>query len=202
MRLVARADEISLTEGLLFERRVFILCFPQRPERRHGCLHRKTAQALRVNSASKAGEIMAEDIFITAAARTAMGSFQGALRDLTAPEIGGTAIAAVVEQQDVDKTLIDEVIMGCVLPAGLGQAPARQASFAGGLSESVPCTTVNKMCGSGMKAVMLGYDQIKAGGADIIIAGGMESMSNAPICLQRRAPAHVSGIKIWLITCF
>ena len=123
---------------------------------------------------------MAEDIFITAAARTAMGSFQGALRDLTAPEIGGKTIAAVVDQQGVDKTLIDEVIMGCVLPAGLGQAPARQASFAGGLSESVPCTTVNKMCGSGMKAVMLGYDQIKAGGADIIIAGGMESMSNAP----------------------
>ncbi|MBL81842.1 MAG: acetyl-CoA C-acyltransferase [Rhodospirillaceae bacterium] len=123
---------------------------------------------------------MAEDIFITAAARTAMGGFQGALKDLTAPEIGGAAIAAVVGQQSVDKTLIDEVIMGCVLPAGLGQAPARQASFAGGLSESVPCTTVNKMCGSGMKAVMLGYDQIKAGEANMIIAGGMESMSNAP----------------------
>ena len=123
---------------------------------------------------------MAEDIFITAATRTAMGGFQGALRDLTAPEIGGTAIAAVVEQQGADKALIDEIIMGCVLPAGLGQAPARQASFAGGLPDSVPCTTVNKMCGSGMKAVMLGYDQIKAGGADMIIAGGMESMSNAP----------------------
>ena len=81
---------------------------------------------------------MAEDIFITAAARTPMGSFQGALRDLTAPEIGGAAIAAVVEKQGADKTLIDEVIMGCVLPAGLGQAPARQASFAGGLSASVP----------------------------------------------------------------
>ena len=135
---------------------------------------------------------MAEDIFITAAARTAMGSFQGALRDLTAPEIGGTAIAAVVDQQGVDKTLIDEVIMGCVLPAGLGQAPARQASFAGGLSESVPCTTVNKMCGSGMKAVMLGYDQIKAGGADIIIAGGMESMSNAPyLSAKARAGARI-----------
>ena len=135
---------------------------------------------------------MAEDIFITAAARTAMGSFQGALRDLTAPEIGGTAIAAVVDQQSVDKNLIDEVIMGCVLPAGLGQAPARQASFAGGLSESVPCTTVNKMCGSGMKAVMLGYDQIKAGGADIIIAGGMESMSNAPyLSAKARAGARI-----------
>ena len=87
---------------------------------------------------------MAEDIFITAAARTAMGSFQGALRDLTAPEIGGAAIAAVVEQQGVDKTLIDEVIMGCVLPAGLGQAPARQASFAGGLSNLYPAPQSTK----------------------------------------------------------
>lgn len=123
---------------------------------------------------------MAEDVFITAAARTAMGGFQGALSPLSAPEIGGAAIAAALAQQQDDKELIDDVIMGCVLPAGLGQAPARQASFAGGLSESVPCTTVNKMCGSGLKAVMLGYDQIKSGGADMIIAGGMESMSNAP----------------------
>ena len=123
---------------------------------------------------------MAEDVFITAAARTAMGGFQGALSPLSAPEIGGAAIAAALAQQRADKELIDDVIMGCVLPAGLGQAPARQASFAGGLSESVPCTTVNKMCGSGLKAVMLGYDQIKSGGADMIIAGGMESMSNAP----------------------
>lgn len=123
---------------------------------------------------------MAEDVFITAAARTAMGGFQGALSPLSAPEIGGAAIAAALAQQQADKELIDDVIMGCVLPAGLGQAPARQASFAGGLSESVPCTTVNKMCGSGLKAVMLGYDQIKSGGADMIIAGGMESMSNAP----------------------
>lgn len=123
---------------------------------------------------------MAEDVFITAAARTAMGGFQGALSPLSAPEIGGAAIAAALAQQQADKELTDDVIMGCVLPAGLGQAPARQASFAGGLSESVPCTTVNKMCGSGLKAVMLGYDQIKSGGADMIIAGGMESMSNAP----------------------
>ena len=123
---------------------------------------------------------MAEDVFITAAARTAMGGFQGALSPLSAPQIGGAAIAAALAQQQADKELTDDVIMGCVLPAGLGQAPARQASFAGGLSESVPCTTVNKMCGSGLKAVMLGYDQIKSGGADMIIAGGMESMSNAP----------------------
>ena len=135
---------------------------------------------------------MAEEIFITAAARTAMGGFQGAFRELTAPEIGGAAIAAVLSQQGEDKALIDEVIMGCVLPAGLGQAPARQASFAGSLSDSVPCTTVNKMCGSGMKAVMLGYDQIKAGGADMIVAGGMESMSNAPYLSARaRAGARI-----------
>lgn len=123
---------------------------------------------------------MAEDVFITAAARTAMGGFQGALSPLSAPQLGGAAIAAALAGQQADNRLVNDVIMGCVLPAGLGQAPARQASFAGGLSEAVPCTTVNKMCGSGMKAVMLGYDQIKAGGADIIIAGGMESMSNAP----------------------
>ncbi len=128
---------------------------------------------------------MADEIFITAAARTAIGGFQGVLRDLTAPELGGAAISAVVGQQGMDRTLVDEVIMGCVLPAGLGQAPARQASFVGGLSETVPCTTVNKMCGSGMKAVMLGYDQIKAGGADMIIAGGMESMTNAPYLLPK-----------------
>ena len=123
---------------------------------------------------------MAEDVFITAAARTAMGGFQGALSPLSAPELGGAAIAAALAQQQADEAVIDDVIMGCVLPAGLGQAPARQASFAGGLAEAVPCTTINKMCGSGLKAVMLGYDQIKSGGADMIVAGGMESMSNAP----------------------
>ena len=102
---------------------------------------------------------MAEDAFITAAARTAMGGFQGALSPLSAPELGGAAIAAALAQQQADEAVIDDVIMGCVLPAGLGQAPARQASFAGGLSEAVPCTTINKMCGSGLKAVMLGYEK-------------------------------------------
>ena len=135
---------------------------------------------------------MAEDVFITAAARTAMGGFQGALSPLTAPQIGGATIAAALNQQQAENSLIDDVIMGCVLPAGLGQAPARQASFAGGLSEAIPCTTVNKMCGSGLKAVMLGYDQIKAGGADMIIAGGMESMSNAPyLAAKARAGARL-----------
>ena len=127
---------------------------------------------------------MQSDIVITHAHRTAMGSFQGALASKTAPELGGHAIAAVLANaaqmnSDIARH-IDEVIMGCVLPAGLGQAPARQAGFHGGLGDSIPATTVNKMCGSGMKAVMLGVDQLRGGNADFIIAGGMESMTNAP----------------------
>ena len=127
---------------------------------------------------------MQSDIVITHAHRTAMGSFQGALASKTAPELGGHAIAAVLANaaqmnSDIARH-IDEVIMGCVLPAGLGQAPARQAGFHGGLGDTIPATTVNKMCGSGMKAVMLGVDQLRGGDADFIIAGGMESMTNAP----------------------
>jgi acetyl-CoA C-acetyltransferase len=127
---------------------------------------------------------MQSDIVITHAHRTAMGSFQGVLASKTAPELGGHAIAAVLANaarmnSDIAQH-IDEVIMGCVLPAGLGQAPARQASCHGGLGDSIPATTVNKMCGSGMKAVMLGVDQLRGGDADFIIAGGMESMTNAP----------------------
>ncbi len=123
---------------------------------------------------------MERDIFITAAKRTAMGGFQGALASKTAPELGGAAIRAVLDDAPQAAEHIDEVIMGCVLPAGLGQAPARQAGFHAGLDESIGATTVNKMCGSGMKALMLGHDQIKAGEARIVIAGGMESMTNAP----------------------
>ena len=127
---------------------------------------------------------MQSDIVITHAHRTAMGSFQGVLASKTAPELGGHAIAAVLANaarmnSDIARH-IDEVIMGCVLPAGLGQAPARQAGFHGGLGDTIPATTVNKMCGSGMKAVMLGVDQLRGGDADLIIAGGMESMTNAP----------------------
>ena len=127
---------------------------------------------------------MYRDIVITHAHRTAMGSFQGALASKTAPELGGHAIAAVLANaarmnSDIARH-IDEVIMGCVLPAGLRQAPARQAGFHGGLGDSTPATTVNKMCGSGMKAVMLAFDQLCSGDADFIIAGGMESMTNAP----------------------
>ena len=123
---------------------------------------------------------MQDEIVITGAARTAIGGFQGALRSKTAPELGGHAIKAALADARNIIPLIDEVIMGCVLPAGLGQAPARQASFYGGLSEAIPATTVNKMCGSGMKAVMLGVDQLRCGEADFIVAGGMESMTNAP----------------------
>ncbi len=120
------------------------------------------------------------DIFITGGARTPMGGFQGALAALTAPELGGNAIKAALCQSGIDSKAVDDVIMGCVLPAGLGQAPARQAGFHGGLNNSNPATTVNKMCGSGMKAVMLGFDQIASGDVKTVVAGGMESMSNAP----------------------
>ena len=127
---------------------------------------------------------MQSDIVITHAHRTAMGSFQGGLASKTAPELGGHAIGAVLADaaqtnRDIAQQ-IDEVIMGCVLPAGLGQAPARQAGFHGGLGDSIPATTINKMCGSGMKAVMLGVDQLRGGDAHFIIAGGLERMTNAP----------------------
>lgn len=119
-------------------------------------------------------------IYIAGAKRTAIASFQGGFSALSSPELGGHAIAAALGDARIDKSAIDEVIMGCVLPAGLGQAPARQAGFHASLGQSVPATTVNKMCGSGMKAILLGHNQIKAGEADIIAAGGMESMTNAP----------------------
>jgi acetyl-CoA C-acetyltransferase len=121
-----------------------------------------------------------KEVFIASARRTAIGGLNGSLSGLSAPELGGAAISAALEDSGVEYNAVSEVIMGCVLPAGLGQAPARQAGFHAGLGKSIPATTINKMCGSGMKAVMLGHDQIKAGEADIVIAGGMESMSNAP----------------------
>ena len=121
-----------------------------------------------------------KEVFIASARRTAIGGLNGSLSGLSAPELGSAAISAALEDSGVEYNAVSEVIMGCVLPAGLGQAPARQAGFHAGLGKSIPATTINKMCGSGMKAVMLGHDQIKAGEADIVIAGGMESMSNAP----------------------
>ncbi|MEM6888929.1 MAG: acetyl-CoA C-acyltransferase [Pseudomonadota bacterium] len=123
------------------------------------------------------------DVFISGASRTPMGAFQGALSPLQAPALGGCAIRAALDQ--AGDVIVDEVIMGCVLPAGQGQAPARQAGFAAGLGEDVPATTLNKMCGSGMKAAMLAFDQIALGQSDAIVAGGMESMTNAPYLLPK-----------------
>jgi acetyl-CoA C-acetyltransferase len=124
------------------------------------------------------------DIVIAAAKRTAIGSFLGQFTGVPTPTLGATAIRAALEQSGVAGEHVSEVIMGCVLPAGLGQAPARQASLAAGIPMGVGCTTINKVCGSGMKAIMLGHDLIKAGSAKIVVAGGMESMTNAPHLLN------------------
>jgi acetyl-CoA C-acetyltransferase len=126
-----------------------------------------------------------DPVVIVSAQRTPMGAFQGALSGLTAPALGSAAIGAAMRHAGLQPWEVSEVIMGCVLPAGLGQAPARQASLGAGVAREVPATTVNKMCGSGMKAVMLAFDQIRAGSADVMVAGGMESMSNAPYLLDK-----------------
>ena len=120
------------------------------------------------------------DIVIVGAKRTAIGSFLGQFTGVPSPTLGATAIKAALEQSGVAPADVSEVIMGCVLPANLGQAPARQASIGAGIPVSAGCTTINKVCGSGMKAVMLGHDLIKAGSASVVVAGGMESMTNAP----------------------
>ena len=126
-----------------------------------------------------------QEIVIVGMARTAMGGFQGALSGLTASQLGAAAIRAAVERAGVAAGDVDEVIMGCVLPAGQGQAPARQAALGGGLPQATPCTTINKMCGSGMKAVMMAHDQLLAGNGGVVVAGGMESMSNAPYLMPK-----------------
>jgi acetyl-CoA C-acetyltransferase len=123
------------------------------------------------------------NVVIAGAARTPMGGFQGAFAGLTASALGGYAIKAALE--NAGPAVVQEVLMGCVLPAGQGQAPARQAGFAAGLGEEVPATTLNKMCGSGMKAAMIGFDQIALGHTDVMVAGGMESMTNAPYVLPK-----------------
>jgi acetyl-CoA C-acetyltransferase len=129
---------------------------------------------------------MSEDsIVITGIGRTPMGTFQGELASLSATDLGAVAVGKAVAETGVAVTDYDECIMGCVLPAGLGQAPARQASLGAGVPDSVGATTVNKMCGSGMKAIMQGHDMIVAGAADIVIAGGLESMTNAPYLLPK-----------------
>lgn len=126
-----------------------------------------------------------QDIVIVAAKRTAMGGFQGCLSTVPSPQLAASSIKALMETTGMKGEQVDEVLMGCVLPAGLGQAPARQAVLGAGLPQSVGATTVNKVCGSGMKTVMLAHDLIKAGSANVVIAGGMESMSQAPYLLDK-----------------
>ncbi|MCC5984901.1 MAG: acetyl-CoA C-acyltransferase [Rhodobacteraceae bacterium] len=133
-----------------------------------------------------------QEVTIIGAARTAMGGLQGVLAGVPAAELGGTAIRAAMAGAGVDGARVEEVLMGCVLPAGQGQAPARQAGFAAGLDQTVPATTLNKMCGSGMKAAMIAHDRIALGAAEFIVAGGMESMSGAPYLLPKmRAGARL-----------
>jgi acetyl-CoA C-acetyltransferase len=124
-------------------------------------------------------------IVIVGAARTPMAAFQGELASLTAPQLGAAAIAAALERSGLAPQTIDEVLMGCVLPAGLGQAPARQAALGASLPLSTGCTTINKMCGSGMRAAMFAHDMLVANSVDVVIAGGMESMTNAPYLLPK-----------------
>ena len=134
-----------------------------------------------------------DPIVIAGAARTPIGGFQGELKDMTAPQLGAVAIRASLERAAVPFDAVDEVLFGCVLAAGLGQAPARQAALAAGLPVSAAATTVNKMCGSGMKAAMLAHDAIVAGSAKIAMGGGMESMSNAPYLLDRARAGYRMG---------
>ena len=135
----------------------------------------------------------ARDVVIASAVRTPIGSFQGALADIPAPRLGATAIAEAIRRAGIKNDEVEEVLMGCVLPAGQGQAPARQASLFAGMPQKVPCTTVNKVCGSGMKAVMLGAQAIAAGDAEIIVAGGMESMSQVPYYLGKGRTGYRLG---------
>lgn len=136
---------------------------------------------------------MSDPVVIVAARRTPLGMFQGGLSPSTAPELSAAASAACLEDSGLEPAAIDEVLLGCVLPAGLGQAPARQAALRAGLSSATPCTTINKVCGSGMKATMSGYDAIVAGSASIVLCGGMESMSNAPYLLPKARGGYRMG---------
>jgi acetyl-CoA C-acetyltransferase len=134
----------------------------------------------------------ADPVVILSYARTPMGGMQGALADVSATDLGATAVKAAVERAGVDGAMIERIYMGCVLPAGLGQAPARQAAIKAGLPKSVQATTVNKVCGSGMQTVIMGSEALAAGSVDYVIAGGMESMTNAPYLLKK----HRSGARI------
>ncbi len=134
-----------------------------------------------------------QDVVIVSAKRTPMGSFQGTLSSLKAPQLGGIAIEGALKAASLSGADVDEVIMGCVLSAGLGQAPARQAAIHAGLKSSTSCTTINKVCGSGMKAIMLACDQIRLNNVRIMMAGGMESMTNAPYLLDRARSGYRFG---------
>jgi len=137
--------------------------------------------------------VSTESIVIVAARRTPIGAFMGALSPATAPELSATATRACLADTGLDGAAVSEALLGCVLPAGIGQAPARQAVLASGLPLSVGATTINKVCGSGMKAAMIGNDLIKAGSADVVLAGGMESMSNAPYLLPKARKGYRMG---------
>src|SRR5271163_1652019 len=134
-----------------------------------------------------------DPVVILSARRTPVGAFQGAFASVTAPQLGAVAIKAAVADAGIQPSEIDEVVLGCVLSAGLGQAPARQAALAAGLPTSTPSTTVNKMCGSAMRAVMQGADQILAGNAQLVVAGGIESMTNAPYLLPKARAGYRMG---------
>ncbi len=134
-----------------------------------------------------------DSVVIVAAKRTPIGAFQGALSGANATQLGSAAITGALAGSGVDPADIDRVIMGCVLPAGLGQAPARQAALGAGVPEGVPCLTINKMCGSGMEAIILAHDMIKAGSANVVVAGGLESMSNAPYLLPKARSGYRMG---------
>jgi len=134
-----------------------------------------------------------EPVYIVAARRTPIGAFQGALAPLTGPQLGAAAVRAALEVSGLAGEQVDEVVLGCVLPAGLGQAPARQAAIGAGLPTRVPVTTVNKVCGSGMKSAMIGCDAIRAGSAHVVVAGGLESMTNAPYLLPKARSGYRMG---------
>jgi acetyl-CoA C-acetyltransferase len=134
-----------------------------------------------------------DPIVIVSAARTPMGAFQGELKDFAAPQLGAAAIRAAVERAKLEPEQVQEVIMGCCLPAGLGQAPARQAALGAGLPPATGCTTLSKMCGSGMKAAMFAHDSLAVGSIDVAIAGGMESMTNAPYLLPKARAGYRMG---------
>jgi len=137
---------------------------------------------------------MSQDpVVIVGARRTPMGAFQGVLAPVSAPALSAAACRAALDDAGLNGDQVSEVLLGCVLPAGLGQAPARQASLGAGIPKSVPCTTVNKVCGSGMKTTMLGHDLIAAGTADIVLTGGMESMSNAPYLMPKARSGYRMG---------